>query len=239
MFPEKTKVIFFDLEYYVPEKFRQRKTLNGTVFSAGSTEHKILGGSFQTYYPLLNKFDPMQAIWEWNANNSEREVLGKILDFLKKEWKGIQGKKHISPILCGIGISYSDIPALLIKMIEHKLDTPENIYELICGFRQLDLATTTFCQFSSQHKYFAYPKSKALLLQKYLGDRPMDSGTSVWKYYDDKNFKQIENRNSKEIDDCIKIYHSMFDKIKQNESQIKRLKKLEKEISFSKNVQTE
>lgn len=70
-YPDKTKVIFFDLEYFVPAEARGRKSPGGMSFSPVSSGHKVLGGTFQTFYPILNELMPARQIWEWNAG-SER-----------------------------------------------------------------------------------------------------------------------------------------------------------------------
>ena len=87
-FPDKTKIIFFDLEYYVPLESRERRTPGGMTFSPVLRGHKILGGTFQTYFPMLDKIEPARQIWEWNQG-SEKAVLESILRLLKHEWRPI------------------------------------------------------------------------------------------------------------------------------------------------------
>lgn len=41
-YPERTKILFFDLEYYVPAASRLRKTLTGMVFAPEIPGHKII-----------------------------------------------------------------------------------------------------------------------------------------------------------------------------------------------------
>jgi hypothetical protein len=227
-YPNKTKVIFFDLEYFVPLGDRGRKSPSGMTFSPVTLGHKVLGGTFQTFYPMLNELLPAHRVWEWGTG-SERGVLQQILDLLKQEWRTIGSKNQGgSLMLCGIGISHSDVPTLLAKMVEYDLDTPERIYDLITGCRQIDLSTATYCQFSSSQGYFAYPKTKAELYQKYLTGRAMESGKSVWDLYETRNFAAIEARSTQEVEDSINIYKAMFDLKKRVSKGIERLKKLDK-----------
>jgi hypothetical protein len=63
-FPEKTKIVFFDLEYFVPAGDRQRKTPSGMTYSPVLPGHKILGGTFLTYYPRQDRVGSRNDFWE-------------------------------------------------------------------------------------------------------------------------------------------------------------------------------
>ena len=45
-FPDRTRILFFDLEYYVPPEDRARPTLSGMRFSPHMPSHRLLGGAF-------------------------------------------------------------------------------------------------------------------------------------------------------------------------------------------------
>ncbi len=228
-FPEKTKIIFLDLEYYVPAEDRQRKTPSGMIFSPVLPGHKILGGTFLTYYPMQDRVGKRFDIWEWKQG-SEKDVLLNVFQLFQKEWKSIEAKHQAASLmLSGIGISHSDVPALVTKLSSSAVADPARIYDLLCGCRQIDLTTATCCQFSFNHSYFTYPKSKSALYQKYLNGKKLDSGKSVWNLYDNKNFDAIEKRSREEINDALAIYKAMFDIKRQNDRSIKRLRLLDKE----------
>ncbi len=232
-FPDKTKIVFFDLEYYVPEDSRERKTPGGMTFSPVLHGHKILGGTFQTYFPMLDKIEQARKIWEWRSG-SEKGVLQEVLRLLKHEWNPIESRGQLgSLMLCGIGISHSDVPALLAKMTAHQLESPARIYDLLCGCRQIDLSTATYCQFSFNQSYFAYPKTKSHLYQKYLDGKTMESGKSVWQHYEAKDFAAIESRSVAEVNDSVAIYKAMFEHKKRNDRDIARLKKLDKQSKLA------
>jgi hypothetical protein len=227
-FPDKTKIVFFDLEYFVPPDSRERKAPGGMKFSPHLPGHRILGGTFQTYFPMLDKLEPAKQIWEWRAG-SEKQVLQQTLDLLKAEWREIEKKPDLgSLMLCGVGISHSDIPALLAKTVAHELDSPVRIHDLLCGCRQIDLTTATYAQFSFNNAYFAYPKSKAHLYQKYLGTKGVGSGTVVWELFEKGNYAAIEARALSEVWDSVAIYKQMVMTKKQEDRKLARLKKLEK-----------
>jgi hypothetical protein len=128
------------------------------------------------------------------------------------EWKDLETKNQAgSLMLCGIGISHSDVPALLARSLFLETERRQRVYDLICGCRQIDLSTMAISQFSSKHAYFSYPKSKASLYQKYLSQKQIDSGSSVWSLYDDQKFNAIERRCKEEVDDALSIYKAHFD----------------------------
>lgn len=232
-FPDKTKIVFFDLEYYVPEDSRQRKTPGGMTFSPVLLGHKILGGTFQTYFPILDKIESARPVWEWR-NGSEKAVLQEVLRLLKREWSPIETRDQLgSLMLCGIGISHSDVPALLAKMTAHQLDSPARIYDLLYGCRQIDLTTATYCQFSFNQSYFAYPKSKSHLYQKYLDGKTIESGKSVWALYEAKDYAAIEERSVAEVSDSVAIYKTMFEHKKRIDRDLARLKKLDKQSKLA------
>jgi len=227
--PSRTKVVFFDLEYYVPVADRRRKTQSGMLFSPVVEGHKILGGHFQTYFPMTDTFGKVTTVWEWKSG-TEREVLRSILRFFEGA-SNRQGacSSDASLMLCGIGISHSDVPTLLSKMTTHKIAKPTRIYDVMCGSRQIDLSVATYCQFSSKQRYFSYPKSKAHLYQKYLGKPPPESGKLVWDMYDSKKYAEIEARCADEVSDIAQIYKAMFDLKRRTENDLSRLKRLVKE----------
>ena len=201
---------------------------SGMKFSPTLPGHKIIGGVFMTYYPMLDTCEPPVSIWDWNTK-SEKILLTKIFNLLEQEWRGIENKEHLgSLMLSGIGISHSDLPALSAKLNEHSVSSPKRIYDVLYGCRQIDLSVATFCQFGFNNAYFAYPKPKSALYQKYLNGKTMLSGTSVWDLYESKRYSEIEARTLDEVNDCFLIYKSMFDLKKKNDSSLKRLIKLDK-----------
>ena len=218
-----TKILFFDLEYYVPKGDRERNIKSGLSFSPVLSEHKLLGGCFQFYYPIKNVAEhKIHHVWEWRES-SEEQVVKLIYKKFQKLWKGHK-PGMASPMVCGIGISHSDIPVLFSKMIQYKVDSPENIFDLLYGTRQIDLSSIVACQFSSKHNYLFYPKTKSELYRKYYpqAQKYMEKGTSVWGMYENRNFEAIENRTKLEIIDTLKIYKKIFETRKRIENQLKQ-----------------
>jgi len=232
-YPDKTKIIFFDLEYYVPLHDRERRTPGGMTFSPVLEGHKILGGTFLTYYPMQDRIGKRSSFWEW-SDGSEEIVLQRVFALLLNEWKSIEKTNQAgSLMLGGIGISHSDIPALLARLSTHKTAKPDRIYDILCGCRQIDLSTATYCQFSFNQAYFAYPKTKSALYQKYLAGKKLESGKSVWDLYESRDFGAIESRCNAEIDDALAIYKNMFDLKRQHDKSLERLKRIDKQSALN------
>lgn len=232
-FPERTKLLFFDLEYYVPPAGRSRKSMSGMVFAPSLPGHKILGGTFQCYYPMLDRLDPPVQHWEWH-HGSEQALLRSIYALLRTQWKSIGAKgESASLMLGGIGISHSDVPALLSKLRTHKIAAEDEAYDTLCGCRQIDLTTATFSQFAFNKGYFAYPKSKAHLYQKYLAGKQAETGKVVWQAYEDRDYAAIEARTTGEVADAVAIYKCMVDLKKRTDSDLRRLNKIEKSHASS------
>lgn len=226
--PLLTKVLFLDLEYYVPIAERKRPALGGMRFSPARDDHKILGGTFQIFYPLLKRLDQPRSYWEWREG-SEEGVLRKVFQLLESEWKPIEAKKDVGSIMvCGVGISHSDLPALMIRMNRYSLAPSSRVHELIYGTRQIDLSCAALCQFKSGEGDFSYPKTKTELYQKYLKQGRIDPGESIWDLYDGRNYDAIEKRNEDEVSACIAVYKAMFDAKRSAEVALQRLKRLER-----------
>ena len=144
-YPDTTKIIFFDLEFYVPTADRKRPSPRGMTYSPMRSGHKILGGTFQVFFPMTGAAGKCHSFWEWEAG-SEQATLGLIFSLLEKEWRALEKKENAgSLMLCGIGISHSDVPALLTKLIHHAVSSKERIYDVLCGCRQIDLIAATLC----------------------------------------------------------------------------------------------
>jgi hypothetical protein len=219
--PETTQVVFFDLEYFVPAADRKRTPPGGLTFSPVRPGHKILGGTFLSYYPMQDKVGERHNLWEWKQGD-ERKVLQAIYNLLTRERKlmNTNGSRG-SLLLSGIGISHSDVPVLLARMASNTSIEREKVYDLLFGCRHIDLSVATFCQFSFNQSYFSYPKAKADLYQKYLEGKKMESGTSVWKLYDSQDYQAIEDRCNEEVDDALAIYRSMFDLKKKQDAELR------------------
>lgn len=235
--PGKCRVIFFDLEFYVPLKGRDREGFCYNPWDKGS---KLLGGSFLIANPEKDLTEKskitekkVKSLWLWN-HDSERELLEKIYEVLKNAYDVVyrahEGK--VSPILCGIGISSSDVPILFELFKRYKILSNSEAFYFQNKFRVIDISQLAIASFNNNSS-FIYPKQKKLILQKYLPDKKFESGKSVWDLYDDQNRSGIEERV---IDEVLCSYHCYI-KIINDFKYFKYLEKNKKRIDSSLKIQ--
>lgn len=122
------RIIFLDLEFYVPESSRRTK---GLSYNPWDPDCKLLGGSFfvanptkDFESPLDTDSDQIQSFWLWDYD-SEKALLIDIFNLLKQAnqdaKEGNDGR--VSATLCGIGIISSDIPVIFDRSIKKVRDT--------------------------------------------------------------------------------------------------------------------
>jgi len=229
LYLNKTRIIFFDLEFYVKQKNRDYLSFSYNPWDKNCT---FLGGSFLIMNPAkdFNNSDEyirnkIKSLWIWNYKNSERNLLLAIFKILKKEQDFVL-KAHansISPILCGIGITHADIPVLMNLFVRFKILTNKESFIFQNKFRTVDLSLLALSSFNFKH-YFLYPISKNQILSKFKQEEKFESGTIVWDLYDKKNFKEIQNRTENEV---FKTY-LCYKLIKKNINYLRELEKIDK-----------
>jgi hypothetical protein len=232
-FPEKyAKVLFLDLEYYVPPSDRKNRGLGGMSYSPWKPDHKVIGGVFRTYYTVKQELRKAKGFWEWHEG-SEEKLLKRILEHLKAEWQPLRKVKNASSlVLSGIGIVHSDIPVLFARFLHYQLAPADELYQLLYGARSIDLSTLGITQFGVKSPYLAYPISKAVLYNKYLPNKRMDKADTVWGHYDNKAHASIEDRCREEVEDCVVIYKAILDEANAQRNAVAQLKRLAKGSSI-------
>jgi len=211
---DKCRIIFFDLEFYVPESSR---SAHGFCYNPWDKKCKFLGGSFLLANPVkdfdsteLKTRKKVQSIWLWE-HKSEKEVLEKIYILLKNAQDAVRNahKGMVSPILCGIGITTSDIPILLELFKRYKLLTNTEAFVFQNKFRMVDLSQLSIATFNNGNK-FLYPKTKNDILNKYKNGKKFESGTAVWELYESKNHTGIEERVLDEVISTYQCYELIY-----------------------------
>ncbi|NOQ64622.1 MAG: hypothetical protein GQ582_08940 [Methyloprofundus sp.] len=229
--PSKCRTVFFDLEFYVPKSSRKDTGLN---YNPWDKKSKLIGGSFLSVNPEVNFLqselknkNEIKSFWLWNYN-SEKELLTDIYEFIKKNsdlvTKAHQGRH--SSVLCGIGITSSDIPVLFELFKRYQLLSNSEAFIFQNELRSLDLSQLALMSFNCKNNYL-YPKTKNEILGKYQQGKRFESGTSVWGLYEERKFLTIENRVVDEIMSTFLAYRSILDEIrkfKTLESQDKKIK---------------
>ena len=237
----KCRIIFFDLEFYVPENSRSE---TGFCYNPWDKSCKILGGSFLLANPEkdfgITESDVLKktkSLWLWE-HGSEKELLQQIYNILKSAYDTVRNAHDgaISPILCGIGITSSDIPILFELFKRFNILTNPEAFSFQNSFRAIDLSQLAVATFNNPNN-FLYPKTKSHILNKYLPDTKFETGKSVWELYESKDYQGIQNRVLSEVYSthrCYELIKTDIDKFKSLElSQKKREKAASKILAES------
>jgi hypothetical protein len=204
--PELTKVIFFDLEFYVPEIDREseRSDLRANPFRPG---HFLIGGSFLSYYPMQSDKEPaMTEFWVWDYDSDETAMLQAILSFFEAAWSEVKRRPQQADLMvAGIGVSRVDIGYLFSRMLDTNIGTPEKLFSIFYQLRIVELENAGIPFFKNKRD-FLYPKSTSELNQKFKIETIRGSGTGVWDMYDSGDFEGIIARNTQEVSDMYRIY---------------------------------
>lgn len=225
--------IFFDLEFYVPLSSRDKE---GLCYSPWDKSCRLLGGEFlsingltidRTKDSTIEK--KIQGIWLWE-HSSEKEILEKILNLIVSSASKVK-KNHRtrSLVLCGIGISNSDIPVIFELFKRYHLLSNQEAFELQANVRCIDLSQIAILMNNVNDSYL-YPLTKNNLLNKYLPGNKFESGKSVWELYENKKYAEISQRTFDEILNTYFCYKKLIDESRKLKSFEKRNKFLEKQL---------
>ncbi|HGS5155095.1 TPA: hypothetical protein ACMDT1_001673 [Vibrio parahaemolyticus] len=227
--------VIFDLEFYVPEQSRKEV---GFCYNPWDKASRILGGSFlsingftvdKTHDNAISK--KIKNYWLWDHENNERALLETILDVLVKASEKVS-KAHNgtrSAVLCGIGISYSDVPILFELFKRYKLLSNQQAFELQNKFRVIDLSQMATPLFNLNTGYL-YPIPKNGLMDKFVKGVKFEPGSSVWDMYEEKNYSLIESRVKSEISATYLCYKNIIEESRRLKSKEVELKKLTKQL---------
>jgi len=224
----KCRIVFFDLEFYVPESSRNE---HGFCYNPWDKKCKFLGGSFFLANPAkdfeiseLKVKNNTQSLWLWNYQ-SEKQILEHIYSLLEEVLNTVRNAHNgmVAPILCGIGITTSDIPILLELFKRYKILTNAEAFIFQNKFRVVDLSQLAISTFNNGN-YFLYPKLKNEILKKYINGKKFESGKVVWELYESKNYAGIEER----VVDEVASTHKCYELIKADLHKFKALEKAEK-----------
>lgn len=209
---EKTQIIFFDLEFYVPKEDREgRMGLKANPYRTG---HFLIGGTLHRYFPLVHKrnHDSIKEFWIWNYKN-EAEMMKDIIAFIE-ESRGIIYKKDNQAELfySGIGISRVDIQYLFAKAKLLGIKTEEELFNLFYKGRFLDFETIVIPYFKNKDNMMKTKTTKDIL-SKFKIERERGPSISVWDQYDAGEYEKIRERNVNEVSDLPVMYQAILTRI--------------------------
>lgn len=214
-------MIFFDLEFYVPPEDQHLSNSRGTlIFNPANPKHLILGGHFITCPLSTSKsenspqFRHDTSFWLWNFT-SEKALLTAIFNFFEEEFHFQQGEntqileKRVKDIVtCGFAIARIDLPALFIRCQYNHIAPSPRLFDIFLKTKVIDLCNVgafLFPKESTLYPKTAYEVSKRLFPKT----KWKPSGKTVWKFYDDGEYEQIETRCHNEVTDILHIYKKL------------------------------
>lgn len=231
--PEKCRVVFFDLEFYVPEK---KRTESGFCYNPWDKDCRFIGGSFLVASPERDfniakseVHKRTKSFWLWE-HATEREVLEGIYALLKAACDKVKNAHDgaVSAILCGIGITSSDVPILFELFKRFHILSNREAFAFQNSFRVVDLSQLAIGVFNNPSKIL-YPKSKSHILNKYMYGTKFEPAKSVWHLYETKSHAEIQSRVLDEVYStykCYELIQSDFELFKILEARNKRHEKL-------------
>lgn len=209
---EKTQIIFFDLEFYVPKEDREgRMGLKANPYRTG---HFLIGGTLHRYFPLVHKRnnDSIKEFWIWNYKN-EAEMMKDIIAFIEESWSIIYKKDNQAELFySGIGISRVDIQYLFAKAKLLGIKTEEELFNLFYKGRFLDFETIVIPYFKNKDNMMKTKTTKDIL-SKFKIERERGPSISVWDQYDAGEYEKIRERNVNEVSDLPVIYQAILTRI--------------------------
>jgi hypothetical protein len=228
--PGSYKIVIFDLEFYVSAQSRKPGVF---CYNPWDKKSKLLGGSFLIICPTKNnrssyvpKNEDWDNIWIWNSL-SEKELVEKIYDKLKSVLSQVHldSKGKYSPILCGIGITHSDVPVLFELFKRYCLVNNTEAFEMMNKFRTIDISQLAITEIVEYTNYI-FPKRKSEILNKFVPDIKFDDGRSVWDLYEAKEYGKIEQRTYREVAVTYECYEKIINDSKRRNIRIINNEKL-------------
>lgn len=233
--PGKCRVVFFDLEFYVPVKMR---TESGFCYNPWAEDCRFIGGSFLVANPerdfnvakseVLKK---TESFWLWE-HATEKEVLENIYALLKAACDKVKNAHDgaVSAVLCGIGITSADVPILFELFKRFHVLSNQEAFAFQNSFRIVDLSQLAIGTFNNPNN-FLYPKSKNHILNKYIHGTKFESGKTVWQLYEAESHADIQSRVLDEVYSTYKCYELIrldFELFKNLEARNKRNEKIQR-----------
>lgn len=210
--PKYLQVLIFDLEAYVPKEDRKRRSGTSLTVNPYRAEHTLLGGVFSLKNPVTGEvIEDFTHHWVWNEG-SEKEVVKNVYDIFSGIRDRIKNKPAFcaDPVISGIGISTFDMPFLYTKFLQYNVAAPEEIYEVFCKNRILDLSVAGI-GFMYEKTPVLHPRPHNLLADRFIPERnKKPTGKVVWELYDEGEFTAIEERCDGEVHEMSEIYEALL-----------------------------
>lgn len=220
-FPDKTIVVMFDTEWYVPRDARSLY-ISSLKSNPMVPNNQFLGGVFYRFYPLKDKgqkFEKKEIFVSSLAPDEEKEKLSETYNYFKQSWDLLRGKmdRDADLITVGIGNSRFDLPSLFARSIFLGVDRPEMLYEVFLKTKPIDLSESTIPYFTWKGKRVLYPIVTNSMIKGFeLNSQKKESGKRVWEMVEANDFESIKARVRGEVSDIWEIYNKLMKDIFRN-----------------------
>lgn len=213
-FPLSTELLVFDLEAYVPEADRKRKTGASLAVNPFREGHTLLGGVFHLSRPRTGEVltnPSFEHHWVWDEGD-EAEVVSSIYKIFAGMRRRASGKKahQADPVVSGVGIAMFDMPCLFAKCLAHEVAPADEIYETVCKFRVVDLAVAGIGLLPAD-KPMLYPRTHNALAEAFIPERAQKpTGKVVWEMAEEKDYAGIAARCEGEVKEMVILAEQML-----------------------------
>lgn len=212
-FPISTELLVFDLEAYVPEADRKRKTGASLAVNPFKEGHTLLGGVFHLSRPRTGEIltsPEFEHHWVWDEGD-EAEVVSSIYSIFAgmRRRASVKKQHYADPVVAGVGISQFDMPAIFAKCLAYETAPADEIYETICKVRVVDLAVAGI-GFLKSDAPLLYPKTHNALADLFIPERDKKpTGKVVWDMADEKDYAGIAARCEGEVREMVLLAERM------------------------------
>jgi hypothetical protein len=206
-------MLFFDLEFYVPEKDRHSNG-GSLIFNPTSPDHLLLGGHFIAKNFNSSKITRTESYWLWNFDFDEARLINSISQFFTQQWAQEREQKEIilnkkvrDLVVVGFRVQL-DLMTLFLRAERNKIKSSNRLFEIFLKPKIIDLANVASMSFPEENTF--YPKSMNEVIQKLqIGVDEKEPGRNVWYLYDQHQYSKIEQRTKEEVEIHIQIYEKL------------------------------
>lgn len=212
---DKTIVVMFDTEWYVPRNIRS-SSLSTLKSNPLIRENQYLGGVFYRFYPVRDKnlrYEAKEIFVKDFTVEQEKSVLMETYKYFDQSWNLLKGKSEVNPDLITIGIGQSrfDLPSLYARSVLMGIEKPEILFEIYLKTKPVDLSDVVIPYINRNRPRLMYPISTNTMISRFgIGSDRKESGKNVWDLVESRNFEGIKERVRSEVSDMWKIYNKLI-----------------------------
>lgn len=216
--PDKTIVVMFDTEWYVP---RDARSIYISSLKANpiNPNNQYLGGVFYRFYPLRDRgkrYELREIFVSKLSPDEEKEKLRETYEYFVQSWEFLKGKsdRDADLITIGTGNSRFDLPSLYARSALLGIDRTEMLYEVYLKTKPVDLSDVAIPYIDRNRPKLMYPiPTNTIAARLGLKSERKESGKTVWDMVEANDFQAIKVRVREEGDVIWGIYNRLLSDI--------------------------